>query len=395
MRQRAELTFKQNRAHGRHGWLRLTPAYSVVVVEQVLAEFGGSAERVLEPFSGTGTTPLSAAARGLSAVATDINPFLVWLARAKVARYDAADRAALLELGAAVGARAEVGVEGAAPPPLHNVERWWGPRELAYVTALRAAITEVPAGRPRDLLDVAFCRTMMGLSNAAFDHPSMSFKAAEDRAAGALSARWSDDVAAVAATVLENPTGDATIVERDARALSGLDGAFDLLVTSPPYPNRMSYVRELRPYLYWLDHVREARAAGELDWTAIGGTWGIATSRLSRWTPRGVPLPAGLAESLAAIEGAHPRNGPLMARYVHKYFEDMADHFAAAARLVRPGGTVHYVVGNAAFYGHVVPTERLFVDQLLSAGFRRAEARLLRKRVSKKSLFEYHVVGWR
>ena len=35
-KQRADLTFKYNLKRGRHGWLRLTPAYSVKVVQQIL-----------------------------------------------------------------------------------------------------------------------------------------------------------------------------------------------------------------------------------------------------------------------------------------------------------------------------------------------------------------------
>ena len=50
---------------------------------------------MLEPFSGTGTTALCAAELGQRAWAFDINAFLVWLGRAKVARYS------LAELGAA------------------------------------------------------------------------------------------------------------------------------------------------------------------------------------------------------------------------------------------------------------------------------------------------------
>ena len=47
----------------------------------------------------------------------------------------------------------------------------------------------------------------------------------------------------------------------------------------------MSYIRELRPYMYWLSYLRDGREAGELDWKAIGGTWGIATSRVGKWSP--------------------------------------------------------------------------------------------------------------
>jgi hypothetical protein len=84
-----------------------------------------------------------------------------------------------------------------------------------------------------------------------------------------------------------------------------------------------------------------------------------------------------------------------MAQYVHKYFDDMFVHFQSAARIIRPGGTAHYIVGNSTFYGHIVPAERLYVDQLKGAGFRHCDARPIRKRNSKKELVEFHIVAER
>jgi hypothetical protein len=157
----------------------------------------------------------------------------------------------------------------------------------------------------------------------------------------------------------------------------------------------MSYIRELRPYMYWLGYLEAAKEAGELDWEAIGGTWGIATSRLLTWRPAGEFIPGYLLPTIERIRLAHPKNGVLMAQYVHKYFEDMFLHFRAAARVVRSGGSAHYVVGNSMFYGQLVPAERIYVDQLLEAGFRQCEARPIRKRNSKKELIEFHVVAQR
>jgi hypothetical protein len=37
LRQRADYTHKHNVKTGRHGWLRLTPAYSVKVVEEIIS----------------------------------------------------------------------------------------------------------------------------------------------------------------------------------------------------------------------------------------------------------------------------------------------------------------------------------------------------------------------
>lgn len=117
---------------------------------------------------------------------------------------------------------------------------------------------------------------------------SMSFKKAGQAEldigvdyAGAFKA----DLAFVLQGAAENPDGEAQVILHDARALSTLAAdSFDLVVTSPPYANRMSYIRELRPYMYWLQFLVNGRDAGT-DWLAIGGTWGVATSRLTDWEP--------------------------------------------------------------------------------------------------------------
>lgn len=406
IRQRADLTYKHNVSHGRHGWLRLTPAYSVRVVEQVLAEFGDEAERVFEPFSGTGTTALCAAYRGLRAIATDINPFLVWVGRTKNARYTEAVRLELESKARRIAARLEKQTRTTgAPPRLKNIERWWNASELAFLIRLRGEIGKHGSGPATDLLKMAFCRTLIALSNAAYNHQSLSFKQGRGDEPSrrfvdtrGLVDQFLSDVRTIRDGAADNPPGEARIERLDARELAGVgidDGAFDLLVTSPPYPNRMSYIRELRPYMYWLGFLDGARDAGELDWEAIGGTWGIATSRLLTWKPTGAFVPGYLLSILENIRSGHPKNGELMANYIHKYFDDMFVHFRAASKLVRRGGSAHYVIGNSTFYGQVVPAERIYADQLVEAGFRRAEVRVLRKRNSKKELFEFHVVAER
>lgn len=403
MKQRSDLTFKHNRNLGRHGWLRLTPAYSVKVVEEILDQYGSNARRVFEPFSGTGTTPLCAAYRGLDAVSLDINPFLIWLGQVKTAQYSShvARRFSETATQLAEELKGEPNALRGVAPPIRNIERWWGDTELRFVTTLHHEISG-KRGKVGDLLKIAFCRTMIGLSNAAFNHQSMSFK---ERSTAQASLPFEDawekcvlqfvhDSATVAASLSANPSGTASLKLSDSRAVNGTGkeaGTFDLLVTSPPYPNRMSYIRELRPYMYWLGFLREAKTAGELDWEAIGGTWGIATSRLQDWTPTDAFVPSYLQPILEKIRLAHEKNGNLMAQYVHKYFDDMFHHFGMAFEMLSNRGTAHYIIGNSTFYGHIVPAERLYVDQMKKVGFREVRAVPIRKRNSKKELVEFHV----
>jgi D12 class N6 adenine-specific DNA methyltransferase len=376
----------------------------VRLVEQLLDEYGEHAPLVFDPFSGSGTTALCAAYRGKTGLATDINPFLIWLANAKARVYDEAATASCLRAAQLAGEMARDPQGPVADcPPISNVERWWQPSALEFLLRLKAAIDAL-ATEDATLLQVAFCRTVMTLSNAAFNHQSMSFKRAVGSPATAgpidpansFQVQFMRDVAHVAEAAADNPRGTAQYLLSDSRAgLAKWRNRIDLLITSPPYPNRMSYIRELRPYMYWLGFLSSGRQAGELDWEAIGGTWGVATSRLAEWTPGGNFMPSGMADTLAAIRAAHWKNGPLLANYVHRYFEDMFAHLAATVPLLRGGASAHYIVGNSIFYGQLVAAEHYLAQQMAAVGLTEVRIIPLRKRNSKKGLVEFHVTGVR
>lgn len=153
----------------------------------------------------------------------------------------------------------------------------------------------------------------------------------------------------------------------------------------------MSYIRELRPYMYWLGFLNGAREAGELDWKTIGGTWGIATSRLSEWKPRETLHLDYYYKALDQIGHASNKNGRLLRNYVAKYFEDIWLHMGSLTKSLADDAQVHYIIGNSTFYDVIVPAERIYADMLLLLGFSDVTVKALRKRNSKKALFEFDV----
>ncbi|MEM9074131.1 MAG: DNA methyltransferase [Myxococcota bacterium] len=387
-KRRADLTFSHNRGHGRHGWLRLTPAYSVRIVRGLLDD-GDARLRVLDPFSGTGTTVLCASERGCPAVGVELNPFLVWFGGIKLQEFRPASLRQVPRLCDEVLRRNAPPVTA---PPIHNIHRWWNADVLQWLCEIAGAIDAKRSCAAKDLLTVAFLRTMMDLSGAAFNHVSMSFKApkAADDATGAATFRA--NVHAILEGAQTQPAKVGEVRQGDARNLKALGRrTFHRVITSPPYPNRMSYIRELRPYMYWTRHLIEARQAGELDWQAIGGTWGIATSRLRDWKRTSGATPKRLAKLLPRIAKAHEKNGPLLASYLDRYFEDTESHLGALRKRVCKGGSIHYIVGNSSFYGELVPVELLYAELMERAGFRNAEVIRIRKRNSKKELYEFEV----
>lgn len=395
LRQRAEYTHKFNAMSGRHGWLRLTPAYSVKVVEEIIARYP-AATRVLDPFCGTGTTVLSAASHGLDGATTDINPFLIWLAKTKTRNYSANAIHATLYACDELIELAENGKYRSEVPPIHKIERWWTSQSLDFLCGLKGGMDRLdkPNGPTADLLKIAFCRTLIKLSKAAFNHQSMSFRDSDpqldlDIDRGGI---FRSELDRVLNSASEKMSGAAEIVLHDARRLDAEKlGKFDLVITSPPYANRMSYIRELRPYMYWLGYLSKAREAGDLDWKAIGGTWGVATSRLSEWAAETEFANPHLSDVIAAIGNEENKNGALLANYVEKYFDDIFIHLGSLAGVLNPGAGVHYIVGNSTFYGTLVKVEEIYRDIMKMVGFSKIQITPIRKRNSKKELIEFDV----
>lgn len=402
------LTFKANLKQTRYGWLRLTPAYSVHLVSDLLDR----AERdtlILDPYCGTGTTALVCAEKGIPSITTDINPFLIWLAEAKTASYTDEDIQAFRSAASAV--RDAIDATSAQVewlPAIHQIDKWWDSDTLhalgRAMASIRAHDDRIPR-RAADLLRAAFCRVLIERASVSFGHQSMSFKKPSGQGAlfGAdlavvVRESWAKAVdvfaQSAASTIIETPLvllRDAREPPREAEAdgSSIAPQSVGCVITSPPYPNRMSYIRELRPYMYWLGYLSDARSAGELDWKAIGGTWGCATSNVAKWTPpatRVVPY-----NSFEGILRSIGERSDLLSRYVHKYFYDMTDHISRMTELLAPDATLHYIVGNSKFYDVLLPVQEIYAAIFDNSGFVDVQVETIRKRSSKKELYEYIV----
>jgi len=400
VQQRSEYTFKANRSLGRHGWLRLTPAYGVKLVENLLSSVDKEAI-ILDPFSGTATTGLVAAERGNQAFAFDINPFLIWLGNAKYRNYtedcllDIRERVwqALREYKDQVDQDNWI-------PKIFNIERWWSSYTLKVIASLRTALVK-QFGEPEENVEysivwITFCRLIIETSSAAFNHVSMSFSdTVTDHKIECIEELFLSILEFMLKAAEKNILGSGKVLKVDSRNIINLNNLSNLkvnkVITSPPYPNRISYIRELRPYMYWTKFIEEAKEAGELDWLAIGGTWGIATSRLNSWTIKEESLPDTIFSTVEKIKMSEGKNSHLLAIYVLKYFHDMYLHLSSIRSILENGAELHYIVGNSTFFGNMVDTASLLSDSMKVLGYSKIHSEIVRKRNCNKALYEYCV----
>ena len=385
-RQNPHLTFRHNLHQGRHGWLRLTPAYSVKLVSEIL-DGGKYAASVLDPFSGTGTTALCAAYLGLRGTGLEINPFLVWFSSAKSKQYSPSTIQQARELGRSISfALSSPRSPRCDPPPIHNISRWWNERELDFLCRLKACICDAaPDGsEERDLLLVAFCRTVITLSNAAFNHQSMSFKN-KDTSPRLFDVQcdhsdvFRKELTFVLDGAADNPPTTPHILTGDARQSSRyLRDKYDVLITSPPYPNNydyadatrleMSFLREIEGWGCLQDKVRRhliRSCSQHVPEKAVNLQAVLSYPELE-------PIRAEITEVCEKLSDIRQTKGGRKTYHlmVACYFADLAKVWHALRRVCQSPSKVCFVIGDSAPYGVYVPVVPWLGTLATTAGFK-------------------------
>jgi hypothetical protein len=408
-RGRATTTFKGKLDQPIQRWFSITPSYAPALVADCADYLGdGSTERYLDPFSGSGTTAVWCRLSDRAATAVEWNPALHFVSSVKAGW--TAEPEALASAGerfaaawsTVIPAPGEVETflraHAASVPRISHPERWWAPVALAALTAARVALAAQPlepAVRPG--IELALLRILLEVSRARYTHASVTFARDDDRDGG----QSAPDAVARFRLRLGEMVEDLRAVagqrQRLARVLRGnalaLDdvltdpGSYTRVICSPPYPNRYSYARETRPHLFFLDLIADARAVGELEHAAMGGTWGRATSALTQpHAPESAEVAAVMAPLLERLRAAHP----LMANYGVRYFNDFWRHVRSLGRVMAPHARLAYVVGNSKLGGVDVPVAEWIAELFEADGWRRMGQGIhhMRRRNSRPGLVE-------
>lgn len=398
LKRKSEYTFKYNMNLGRHGWLRLTPAYSVRLVNEILNGYDDNSLVVFDPFSGTGTTGIVASKRGYVSVLNEINPFLVWFANQKSKNFTDVERKKIVKVVEKIIKNIDrYSNKEKWYPDIFNINRWWNKETLDVLAAIRTSIVD-NIGEPElcneyNLIWIAFCKIIIETSSAAFNHVSMSFKAAPiEYGKEHIINLFSQIMSCIVESTKDDIAGQVSIINSDSRTMEGINN-IDLVITSPPYPNRISYIRELRPYMYWLKFIEDTTDSSEIDWKCIGGTWGAATSKLLSWNPELSIEFESLHKTVDSIEKTNNKNSKLMGIYVYKYFYDMFHHIRNLYTILNDTADVYYIVGNSTFFQVNVDSDSLYKKMFEMAGFSAISSHIIRKRNCNKNLYEYCIMA--
>ena len=387
-----QATYRGGIAEPLHDWYPYLEGYSPDFVKNVLGAFAPAAARVLDPFAGTGTTPLTAATIGRRCFYCELNPLLQFLIETK-ARVLAMPERDRLRLAARV--------EDLADPLESSLAEHEPDQRLivAYAESfgdseffpsatwgtclkLRSWLDAIGCEDPEAaaVATVAAVASLIPCSNM-IRRGDLRFRKGAEREdiVRDLTGEVRDRLRSIARDItgLQSVNDAPVLIAGDAKRLGLVPSLeVDAIVTSPPYLNGTNYYRNTKIELWFL---RALSSAGDLTafrhHTVTAGINDVTTGK------RGPPASRAVERIVRSLEKrAYDRRIPLM---VSSYFSDMKQIFDGLSRHAEPSSPLLMDIGDSSYAGVLVDTPTILADLLRSDGWKVDREVTLRQRLSR------------
>lgn len=378
-----------------HGWFRYSAGFSGDWVEQIVSKYSASASdpvKVLDPFCGSGTSLVAAAKYGAHSVGFEAHPFIAQVARAKtdwtVNIADFVEKSATV-LRIAIANTTET-------PQSKNtlLLKCYTTQNLAALEALREAYfatAGLDGNRSEDrliwLAITAILRECSGVGTAQWQYvlPNKTKARVRDpfNAFKSRVALFASDLNLVRSTL----SGTSSIIETDARN-PNCEEQFDLIITSPPYPNNYDYADATRLEMTfwgevesWSDLHLAVRQFLIRSCSQHSAAEHLLLSDLLK-----NPAIAPIREELSVV--CHRLEEERLTRAGRKtyhtmiaaYFIDLAKVWIALRPLAKSGAKIAFVIGDSAPYGVYAPCDIWLMRLAEEAGFHDCSFEKLRDR---------------
>ena len=391
-------TFVDNMALPVHRWFRYSAGFSAewvrAVVRDRLARMGGAELSVLDPFAGVGTTLIACDAENVESLGLENHPFIHRVSVAKL-RGIRTESLAFLDLFKRFMNSLPGNTEGRLnSSPL--LSKCYATDTLSKLISMRNHFLEGfdKGTGESELLWLAITSILRQCSNVAT--AQWQYVLPNKKRAYAGQIRPQDVLTDKVRQMLED-MDEARFMGWESRSRTTLTDArnpevseteFDLVVTSPPYPNNYDYADATRLELtFW----GEIAGWGDLQGTVRKNLIRSCSQHAAAEKlvldellaePAIEPIREGLSD--ACRELAKVRLTRAGRKTYHTmaaaYFRDIALVFQSLRPMCRDGSTMCFVVGDSAPYGVYLHVDRWFGDLALAAGFKSYKFEKLRDR---------------
>lgn len=367
-----------------HNWYTFVHTYSPQFVEYEIRKKGiTSDQQVLDPFVGTGTTLVECKFKGINSVGVDILDFLTFASKIKTEWEVGIEE--LKTLFSEIKSNAEKNFlnNTISKKPLFLKESYISPKPLAKLLAIKDAISELKKGKFKDVFVLAFAGIIVPSSNVRFGPNFGLIKPREDVDVFGL---FEQKVARIVSDLkyaqkIRSPSISRAVKGDSRKLTSFIKERFDLVVTSPPYPQDHDYTRQTRLELILLEYLKDAN-----DLRAIKKEMLRASTRNVYSTDNDYQYISKFKDVTSLMNkidyrvketGGTSGFEKIYAKLVGEYFGGMYRCLQEIFSLLEKGGTAALLVGDSHAFKMVhIQTARILSQFALDIGYKKYELEL-------------------
>ena len=349
-----------------HRWFWFPQSFSPQLLDVILHRYplsrGG---RILDPFVGSGTTALRAVELGYQATGIDFSPLAVFVSQVKVNAFMLKKETLEKYLTHILHYKPLVKITSIP----RRIARAFTHRELAHLLGLRERLSDLPEPYA-DFFLLVLLRIQQNLSRAISDGGWFRWIKKPDQS-HKVHRLFEKQVRQMMRDIPQTGSklSHAEIIQDDARKLERVHGLYDMVLTSPPYPNRHDYTRVFHLPLLMLglreDEIRSLRHGSLRSHVEARAGYPIVE----------YTTPQRLIRILDALPDTIDRRVPAMIR---GYFEDIYLTLMTIRKHLKEHALCAFVVGNVRHGGVMVPVDEILIDIGKQAGYTFEEAWVVR-----------------
>lgn len=380
------MVFGKNKDVLVHRWYPFVEGYSKEFIEEILKELPYTPQCAMEPFCGSGTTPVELQNHNIRCYSFEVSPFMFLLAKVKLERsYDESTLKNYRNKVSEKLAKPIADIRSLEAVPFGDrvvhkdgLRKWnFHDSSLDGILDIRHAIrTVVDDERYKSLFTIALASIILQASNVFRNGKCLSYKKGWEKKIikrdevhnlflNQLDTVILEDVRTLASqqTAVQNVDicyyGD---VRQSIEIVP--DNTLDLIITSPPYLNSRDYTDI---YMLELRTLQLVNCHDDLQRLRKSTIRSHVQVKYSEVKPIANPR---LIKCLSDMTQSDTKSwNPDIFNMICGYFEDMKQLFTAFSKKMRKGGIVYFNVANSAYFGVEVPVDYIISDIAEDCGF--------------------------
>ena len=388
--------FTNNMERPRHRWYDFKEGFSSSLVDRAIKETSKDYDladfTVLDPFSGSGTSPLAALQNNCNAIGFEVNPFMSFVSATKCAKLNNTSECYRNELKWIMEqnpTQMESPLEGNSTFTFsEGINKWLFNKDV--IRAYEALYTHISKVEDSDFFKLALMAAVMQCCNAKKDGKCLRYLKEWKKLN--FSERILRESFYKRALTMINDIEVNPLLEKDRIILNGdtrslfrqrEDESINLVIFSPPYLNSFDYSDIYRPELFLGKFISNNNDLMKLRKKTLRShvqcKWKTNEKSDSVWVKNIVAKLDDRKERLWNIR---------IPQMVSSYFYDMEIVLKESYRVAKKNAQLWFVVSTSAYAGVEIPVDLILADIASKQGWNLVSVNALRKLRTSSQCFD-------